>query len=201
MKSLYNQTLMKETLPLETISFRSVTDFEKWLHANHTHSPGIWLQLYKKGSNIESISYMEAVHVALCYGWIDSQVKSIDEKSYSQKFTPRKNKSIWSKINTQRVEKLIAKRKMRAAGLKEVEAAKTDGRWDKAYHSPATMEVPPDLLKRLLNNTKAKEFFDGLSKSNKYSIAFKIETAKKPETRARRLESILTMLKNGEKPT
>ena len=192
---------MTEITALKTLPFRSAADFEKWLSTNHLHSPGIWLQLYKKGSNVESISYLEAVHVALCYGWIDSQVKGIDERSYVQKFTPRKSKSIWSKINTHRVEKLISEGKMQPAGLKEIVGAKADGRWEKAYHSPATMSTRAELEKKLQTNLKANTFYQSLNKSSKYTIAFKIETAKKPETRARRLESILTMLENGEKPT
>jgi uncharacterized protein YdeI (YjbR/CyaY-like superfamily) len=184
---------------LEIINFKSPKEFEKWLSKNYNSEKGIWLRFFKKDSEIKSLTYKEAVEEALCYGWIDGQAKSYDEKSWIQKFTPRRKKSIWSKINTERIEQLIKLGKMKPSGLKEVEEAKADGRWEKAYDSPSEMTIPNYFLKELSKNKKAKVFFETLNKTNKYSIAWRLQTAKKPETRQKRIQIILDMLSRGEK--
>jgi len=188
------------TLPeVPTKSFVTAGDFRMWLEDNHKTSQGIWVRFFKKMFNVPSVTYDEAVEAGLCYGWIDSQVKKYDEQSYLQKFTPRRSKSIWSKINREKVERLIAEGKMRPAGLAQMQSAKEDGRWDKAYDSPSTMTIPEDFLHLLAQNKKAKSFYESLNRTNMYAIAWRIQTAKKPETRARRIQKILEMLSNGEK--
>ncbi len=184
---------------LHIISFESPSEWADWLAANHTQPTGIWLRFFKKGSGVTSITYAEALQEALCYGWIDGQANKYDEQSWLQKFTPRRKKSIWSKINTQHVERLIKEKKMKAAGLKEIEAAKQDGRWEQAYDSHKNMTIPEDFLLELEKNSTAKSFFKTLNKTNLYSIAFRLQTAKKPETREKRMKAILEMLSKGEK--
>ena len=188
----------KDDLPI--IAFESQSRWEEWLAENHAQQPtGIWLRIFKKASGVVSVTYAEALDEALCYGWIDGQANKYDERSWLQKFTSRRKKSIWSKVNTQHVERLIEAGKMKAAGLKEIEAAKQDGRWQQAYDSPKNMIVPEDFLKELENDSKAKTFFETLNKTNLYSIAFRLQTAKKPETREKRMKAILEMLARGEK--
>jgi uncharacterized protein YdeI (YjbR/CyaY-like superfamily) len=181
------------------VPFSSGKEWEAWLEKNHKTASGVWMQFYKKASGIPTISWAEAVPIALCYGWIDSQAKKYDDQSYLQKFTPRGPKSIWSKINTEHVERLIKQGKMKPAGLMTVEAAKADGRWQQAYDSPKNMTVPDTFLKLLDENKKAKEFFATLNKANTYAIAWRLQTAKKPETRERRMKQLLEMLERGEK--
>ncbi|HSW87588.1 MAG TPA: YdeI/OmpD-associated family protein [Candidatus Saccharimonadales bacterium] len=190
---------MNTTTDLPIIAFVSQKDWEMWLETHHEKEQGIWIQFFKKNSGIVSITYMQAVETALCYGWIDSQAKSFDEKSYLQKFTPRRSKSIWSKVNTQRIERLLKEGKMKPAGLKQIEEAKQDGRWEAAYNSPSTIIIPEDFLKELSKNKKAQAFFETLNKTNTYAIAWRLETAKKPETREKRMKMILEMLGKGEK--
>jgi len=180
-------------------SFKTQKAFETWLSENFLLQEGIFLQLYKKNSGISSISYAEALDVALCYGWIDGIKKSNDEVSWLQKFTPRRARSIWSKINTQHVERLTAAGKMRPQGIAEVEKAKTDGRWEKAYEAQRTMQIPEDFLKELSKNKKALTFFESLNKTNKYAIAFRLYHAKKPETRQKRFKEFLQMMREGKK--
>jgi len=189
---------LKKQIDLPIFSFDSQDEFAEWMEKNY-ETPGVWIKFFKKNSGIKSITYDEALDVALCYGWIDSQSRSLDEKSYLQKFTPRRSKSIWSKINTGHIERLIKEGKMRPAGLKAVEDAKKDGRWINAYDSPANISLPEEFIKLLTENKKAKAFFDTLNKTNTYAIAWRIQTAKKPETKIRRMEKILEMLENGEK--
>lgn len=189
----------KNKKDFEIISFELQEDWEKWLELNHKISEGIWLHFYKKGSGIASVNYSEALDEALCFGWIDSQLKSVDEKSYIQKFTPRRPKSIWSKRNIEHVIRLEKEGRMKPSGLKEVNAAKTDGRWAKAYDSPSNIDIPEDLINELIKDKKALTFFESLSKANKYAIAWRLQTAKKPETREKRLKVILEMLMKGEK--
>jgi uncharacterized protein YdeI (YjbR/CyaY-like superfamily) len=184
---------------LKIVSFKTPKDMEKWLAKNHDKSPGIWLRMFKKDSGKKSVNWQEAVVESLCYGWIDGQSKSYDDESWLQRFTPRRAKSIWSKKNTDHIERLTALGKMKPAGLAHVEKAKADGRWAKAYDSPASMQVPDDFMKALAKNKTAKAFFESLSKANKYAIAWRLQTAKKPETRAKRMKMILEMLKKGEK--
>ena len=166
---------------------------------NHAESTGIWLRFFKKNSGVLSVSYVEAVDAAICFGWIDGQLKKYDEKSWLRKFTPRRPKSVWSKRNRSHAERLVKAGKMHAAGLQEVEAAKEDGRWKAAYDSASEMEIPDDFVKELAKNKRAKAFFETLNRANVYAIVWRLQTAKKPETRQRRLETILAMLSNEQK--
>lgn len=186
-----------ESYPI--LTFVNSSDWEKWLNANHETAAGVWLRFFKKGSGVVSLVYADALEVALCFGWIDSQAKKYDEKSYLQKFTPRRSKSIWSKINTEHIVRLIKEAKMRPAGLRQVEEAKKDGRWDAAYHSPSRIELPHDFISKLKANKKAYDFFKTLNKSNTYAIAWRLQTAKKPETKERREAIIIEKLEKGEK--
>lgn len=179
--------------------FAKPADFERWLRKHHAQASCIWVKYAKKKSGIPSIDWNEAVDVALCYGWIDGQAKSVDETYALQRFTPRGPRSKWSKLNRERVERLIKAGRMQPAGLAEVERAKADGRWDAAYDSPSNAKVPDDLAQALAKSAKAKKFFESLSASNRYSILYRLQEAKKPETRARRLAQFLEMLKRGEK--
>ena len=184
---------------LQIISFSSYKDWENWLELNHHISNGIWLKFYKKNSGVTTIVYKEALDIALCFGWIDGQLKPCDENSYLQKFTPRRPQSIWSKRNIEHITRLEKAGKMKPSGLKAVEAAKADGRWDKAYDSPSNMEIPEDLLNELKKDEKALAFFESLNKANKYAITWRLQTAKRLETRKKRLMLILEMLVKGEK--
>lgn len=150
---------------LPFFSFKNQKEWETWLSANY-FSTGIWMRFYKKASGIETVTYAEALEVALCYGWIDGQARRFDETSYLQRFTPRRKKSVWSKINTKHVERLIKEGRMKESGMKAVEEAKADGRWEKAYDSPSTMTIPDDFLNELKGNKKAYDFFQTLSKTN-----------------------------------
>ncbi len=187
----------KDNLPI--MVFKTAQEWEKWMAKNYASSKGIWLQFYKKASGVPSVKYPEAVEVSLCYGWIDGQANKYDENSYLQRFTPRRPKSIWAKKNIERVTRLIASGRMKPSGLKEIEAAKADGRWEMAYDSPATMEIPNDFLKELSKNQKAKTFFGTLNKTNIYSITWRLQTAKKPETKQKRMKAIIEMLAKGQK--
>lgn len=184
---------------LETIMFEDGPAFEAWLRENHLKCPGIWMHFAKKNSPLQSVSYPEAVEISLCYGWIDGQAKSLDEHSYLQRYTPRRARSIWSKINRAKVDKLIESGRMQPAGLAEVERAKADGRWEQAYDSPSTAKMPDDLAAELAKNQKAGAFFETLNATNRYAIFWRLQTAKKPETRQARMEKILGMLERGEK--
>lgn len=154
--------------------------------------------MYKKGTGIASVTYDQALDVALCYGWVDGQLKSYDAESYIQKFTPRRTRSNWSKRNTEHVARLIKSGEMRAAGLREVEAAKADGRWAAAYDAPSQATLPQDFLRELKKDATAYAYFKTLSKANVYAIAYRLQTAKKPETRERRMKQILLMLADGK---
>ena len=181
------------------LSFKTPNAFEKWLAKNHDKINGIQLRFFKKESGEKSITYKEAIDEALCYGWIDGQANKYDAVSWIQKFTPRRQRSIWSKKNTENIERLTALGKMKPPGLAEVENAKADGRWSKAYDSPSQMQIPDDFMKLLSKNKKAKAFFESLNKANKYAIAWRLQTAKKPETREKRVKLILEMLSKEEK--
>ena len=186
------------TVTAKIRGFRSPADFRKWLAANHSRSEGLWLRIFKKASGRPSITYPEALDEALCFGWIDGLKHSHDEVSWLQKFTPRRARSGWSKINTQHAERLIRAGQMQASGQAQVEAAKNDGRWTAAYDSSIHATFPDDFLKALGKNKNAKAFFDSLNKANRYAIAYRLQTAKRPETRQRRMETILEMLRRGE---
>lgn len=181
------------------LAFASPEEWEAWLEREHASSDGVWLKFAKKGSGVASVAYAEAVEVGLCYGWIDSQALSLDERFYLQKFTPRRARSKWSRVNRDKVAALMKQGRMKPAGLAQVEAAKKDGRWEAAYASPADVEVPEDLQRALDASPKAAEFFATLNKSNRYAIVYQLQDAKKPETRTRRLEKFVGMLERGEK--
>ena len=184
---------------LQIISFVSQNRFESWLEENNSLNEGIWVRFYKKDSLIISLNYGEALDVALCYGWIDGQVKKYDDLSYIQKFTPRRSKSMWSKRNKDHVSRLENENRMKPSGIREVEKAKNDGRWDKAYDSPGKMIVPDDFILELSKNKKALEFFESLNKTNKYTIGWRLQTAKNAEARGKRMKEILSMMEKGEK--
>jgi uncharacterized protein YdeI (YjbR/CyaY-like superfamily) len=189
---------MKST-DLPVLPFASKKKWADWLARQYDKSSGLWLKLAKKGSGTPSVTYDEAVEVALCYGWIDGQKKGFDEKYWLQKFTPRGARSIWSKINTGRVEKLIKSGEMKPPGLRAVETAKQDGRWDAAYESQKNISVPSDFQAALDKNPKAKAFFAALNSANRYAILFRIDNVKKAETRLRRIQQFVEMLERGEK--
>ena len=159
---------------------------------------GIWLRIFKKDSGKATVTYAEALDQALCFGWIDGQKKSHDEFSFIQRFTPRRPRSSWSKINTQHVARLTKAGQMMPAGLAAVRAAKTDGRWQAAYDSHRTAAPPADFLRALNRDRKAKSFFETLNRANVYAIVYRLQTAKRPETRERRLQTILGMMRRGE---
>ena len=165
----------------------------------HARARGLLLRIYKKDSDVPSVTYAEALDQALCFGWIDGQKLPFDANSWVQKFTPRRAKGGWSKKNVAHVARLIQQRQMTPAGLKEVEAAKADGRWATAYDSPANAMAPPEFLKELARNAKAKQFYATLNKANLYSIAYRLQTAKRPETKIKRTKLIIEMLARGEK--
>ena len=190
---------MKEKKEFPVLGFPSPEKWEAWLHKNHAKSDGVWLRFHKKGSGVQTVVYAEALDAALCYGWIDSQAKKYDATSYIQKFTPRRSKSIWSKVNRGKVAALIKAGRMKAAGLAAIEAAKADGRWKAAYDSPRNIRMPAEFLRALGTDKKARAFFDTLNKANTYAIAWRIQTAKKPETRARRIAQFVKMMAEGRK--
>ncbi len=184
---------------LEILHFATVAEWESWLHKNHDKVPGIWMKFAKKGTGIASIDHDQALLPALCYGWIDGQANKLDETFWIMKFTPRRPKSMWSKRNCNFVTQLIAQGKMQSSGQAQIDAAKADGRWDAAYDSPKNMVVPEDFLKELEKDSKALEFFESLSKTNKYAIVWSLQTAKRPETKVKRIQKFLEMMKKGEK--
>ena len=184
---------------LPVISFASRSTWEEWLAEEHATSNGLWLKLAKVGAGIDSVSYAEAVEVALCYGWIDGQAASFDETYWLQRFTPRRRRSKWSRINRDRASGLIERGEMKPAGLAEVERAKSDGRWDAAYESQGTATMPDDLHRALEKNDAARAFFATLDSRNRYAILYRIQDAKKPETRARRIAKYVAMLNEHTK--
>ena len=185
-------------LPIE--HFADPAAWECWLE-RHPQSSGVWLKIAKKDTGIPSVTYPEALDVALCHGWIDGQKKGFDAQFFLQRFTPRRSRSTWSKINVAKIDTLSAAGRMRPAGLREVEAAKADGRWDAAYDGARSMDVPPELAKALAlaRNRKAKAFFDALDKTNRYAVCWRVQTAVKPETKQARVEKLVAMLARGEK--
>ncbi len=179
--------------------FPSQKAWETWLEKNHPKSSGLWLRLAKKNSGLQSVSYAEALQIALCYGWIDGQKKAESERAWLQRFLPRAAKSIWSKINRENALALVASGQMTAAGLEAIENAKKNGRWESAYDSPKRVKVPEDLQGALNASPRAQEFFASLDGANRYAILFRIQTAKKTETRARKIREFVEMLERNEK--
>ncbi len=182
----------------EALAFETPAVFEAWLDQHHESSDGIWIKFAKKASGIQSVTYKEVLPVALAYGWIDGQVKRIDDDWYRQRWTPRRARSVWSKINRAAAEAMIERGEMKPAGLREVERAKADGRWERAYDSPTTAFVPDDLRAALDAAPGAAEFFEGLDSNNRYAILHRIQGAKKPETRANRIAKFVEMCASGE---
>jgi len=178
--------------------FRNAKAFEAWLRKNHAKSDGLWLKIAKRGADEPSVTYPEAVEIALCWGWIDGLKKGLDDQHFLQRFTPRRARSIWSKINVDKVAALVEAGRMQAPGLAQVEAAKADGRWAKAYDGAKTATVPDDLAAALAATPPAQAFFATLDASNRYAVLWRIQTAVKPETRARRIEQLVAMLARGE---
>jgi uncharacterized protein YdeI (YjbR/CyaY-like superfamily) len=184
---------------LPVVSFESTDAWDAWLTAHAADSPGLWLKIAKKGSGGRSISYSDALDVALCHGWIDGQKGRLDDEYWLQRFTPRKPGSKWSKINTERAAALIESGRMRPSGLREVERAQGDGRWEQAYESQSRVTVPEDLARALAANQRARAFFATLDSRNRYAILYRIGTAKRPETRAKRIDTFVTMLSEHKK--
>lgn len=179
--------------------FKSQNAWATWLNKNHARSTGVWLQIAKKTSKVKTVTYAEAVEVALCYGWIDGQGKGLDELAWLQKFTPRGPRSIWSKINRTKAMELIESGRMKPAGLAAIDRAKKSGQWAAAYDSHRTATVPDDFQAALNKSPKARAFFATLDSANRYAILYRLQTARKAETRARRLEQFVRMLENHEK--
>lgn len=184
---------------LPVLFFADQDAWEQWLNAHYGEQQGVWLKFAKKGKGITSTNYAEALDVALCYGWIDGQAQSVDDIYYLQKFTPRRPKSIWSKRNVNKVAELITAGKMKPAGQAAIDAAKADGRWDQAYDSPKDTTVPPDFQAALDANPAAKAFYATLNKTNTFAFLWRIQTAKKPETRVARIQKFVIMLSEGKK--
>ncbi|MFC7245955.1 YdeI family protein [Catellatospora aurea] len=182
-----------------TLTFADAAAFEQWLAAEPAGSAGVWLKLAKKGSGVPSVDYPQALDVALCHGWIDGPKAGVDDVYWLQKFTPRRARSRWSKINRDKAAALIASGRMRPAGLAEIERAQADGRWDAAYDSMRTAEVPDDLAQALAANPAAQDFFATVDRQNRYAILYRVQDAKRPETRARRIAQYVEMLAEGRK--
>jgi len=182
-----------------TKTFASAKAWQTWLAKNHDTSTGVWLMLAKKNADKPTVTYGEALEIALCYGWIDGQKNRYDEQYSLQKFGPRKTGSIWSKKNIERTDRLIKEDKMQPAGLKAIDAAKANGTWEKAYDAQSTMTIPEDFLKALRKNKKAHAFFRTLNRTNLFSIVFRLQTAKKEETKQKRIRIIIEMLEREKK--
>lgn len=188
------------SVPLETQAFAAPHDFDQWLSVRHAESPGIWLAIAKKASGKRSITYAEALDVALAWGWIDGQKAAKDDAEWLQRFTPRRPKSLWSKVNCQKAEAMLAEGRMHPSGLAAVLAAKADGRWDAAYDSPARATVPEDLAAALEATPRAAAFFAALDATNRYAVLHRVLTAKRAETRAARVHALVELLARGEAP-
>lgn len=189
----------KKSLDYEIIEFSTAKLLEKWYAKNHDQRDGVWLRMFKKDSGVKSVSRAEALDIALCYGWIDGQARSENGDSYIQKYTPRRKRSIWSKINREHIARLTQEGRMQPAGLQQVELAKADGRWDAAYDSSRTIEEPEDFLKAIKRKKGAYAFYKSLSATNRYAILVRIQMAKRDDTRQRRIEKFVEMCANGEK--
>ena len=184
---------------LSVVAFSSQAEWAAWLDEHHAAAPGVWLRIAKKGAAAPTVSYQDAVEAALCYGWIDGQKRPFDDAHWLQRFTPRSPRSRWSKRNTDLAERLIAQGRMRPAGRREVELARSDGRWEAAYAGQRTASVPPDLERELARRPRARAFFESLDSANRYAMLYRLAEAKRPETRSRRLDTFLAMLEAGQK--
>ena len=184
---------------LPIVPFASADAWEHWLRSHHAESGGLWIKLAKAGTGVASVTYAQALDVALCYGWIDGQKAPYDATYWLQRFTRRGPRSLWSKINREKVAALIAQGRMTPAGQREIDAAVQDGRWEAAYDSARTMTVPDDLQARLDQEPRAGDFFATLDRANRYAVLYRVQTARKPETRARRIEQLVAMLAEGRK--
>ena len=182
----------------ESTLFRNAKAFEAWLKKHHATSDGLWLRIAKKGADVPSVTYPEAVEIALCWGWIDGQKKGLDDQHFLQRFTPRRSRSIWSKVNVAKVATLVEAGRMQPAGQAQIDAAKADGRWEGAYDGARTSTVPDDLQAALDASPKAKMFFATINASNRYAVLWRVQTAVKPETRAKRIAQLVEMLARGE---
>lgn len=180
-------------------AFETAAQWKKWLATHHATSPGVWLRLAKKDDGARSVSYAEAVEEALCQGWIDGQKKADDDSFWLQRFTPRSARSVWSKINRDKAIKLVKEKRMLPAGKAEIDRAKKDGRWEAAYDGARTSAIPPDLKAALDADRRAAAFFETLDAANRYAILWRLQTAKKAETRERRLAQFVAMLARHEK--
>lgn len=198
-KNIPNQIKINPSTDYEIVSFVSKQEFESWQEQNNDKVNGIWIRFFKKGSGIKTIIYDEALNVALCYGWIDGQLKKGDEKSYLQKFTPRRPKSMWSKRNVDKVVQLEKEGKIKPSGRKAIESAKADGRWEISYDSASEMSIPEYFIQEISKNKKAFDFFKSLNKTNLYTIGYRLQTAKDPEIRFKRIKNIIEKLENEEK--
>ncbi len=178
--------------------FKSAKAFEAWLKKNHMASDGLWLKIAKRGANEPSVTYPEAVEAALCWGWIDGQKLGLDDQHFLQRFTPRRARSVWSKINVDKAAALIEAGRMQAPGHAQIEAAKADGRWARAYNGARASAVPEDLRAALEAEPSAKAFFATIDAANRYAVLWRIQTAVKPETRAKRIAQLVEMLARGE---
>lgn len=184
---------------LPTVEFPTRRAWRDWLADHGGASDGVWLRLYKMKSGVPSVTHDEALNEAIAFGWIDGQLKPENEKSWLRKFTPRRPNSLWSKKNIERAERLIESGKMQSAGQQEVDRAKADGRWSKAYDAPSDSKVPEDFIEAVIKNPAAKATFESLNRANLYAIAWRLQTAKKPETRQKRFEAMLKMLEEGRR--
>lgn len=183
---------------LPQILFASPAEWEEWLQRNHPSSEGVWIKIAKKDAGVDSVRYPEVLHSALCFGWIDGRREALDERFFLQRFTPRRRRSRWSRINRETAERLISEDRMRPGGLAEVELAKADGRWEAAYEGQRRITVPDDLARELDARPRAKAFFAALSAQNRYAILYRLHDAKRPQTRERRLAQFVAMLEAGE---
>jgi len=190
--------MTEERAGLPIMAFNDLSDLERWLEAQPADSPGLWIKLAKAGSGLASVTKAEAIDAALCHGWIDGQLDKYDDSFWLVRFTPRKARSKWSQVNRARAEELIEEGRMRPQGMAQIEAARADGRWDVAYAPASKAQVPPDFQAALDQSPEAAAFFATLTGANRYAILYRIETAKKPETRARKIATFIGMLERGE---
>lgn len=190
---------MTSTSDIPIVEFSTANQWRQWLTANYANQAGVWLRLYKKNAGIASLTHAEALDQSLCFGWIDGQAKKLDDVSWIIKFTPRREKSMWSKRNKTLVERLIQEKQMTIHGLKEIDRAKKDGRWDAAYDSPKNMTVPQDFVRLIAKDTEAHHFYKTLNKANIYAIAWRLQTAKTEKTREQRFKKLVDMMKNKQK--